>query len=700
MRTVTGFSLGILLLVSSVMAETPDPVMGTELYLPPYPVAPSMQPPSSFLDYIGDPEQFGETWYDYQHNGSMSRMLAYGPDGSVHCSWMKGVNEGASDRIILYNKRLPGGTWLYGADGIQVNTTIRCGYCTLDLDMSGEPVIAYHGYDAGTTNYIFVWNSTGEHACPGYPPGVLDMAWPHVCVDTRDYIHVVCQTNPTGIIYYTRSEDGGLNWTDWVEVANWTSGGGVSQTICSDPVTGKVAIGYCQPAPSTYQEDVYYVESLDGVSWDFVNPVNITNFGAGGHPMSSTTRAYADVNLLYDNSGDLHLVYTSVPYPTFADGGGMIWYWSEAIGHRKVTGTFEETSWIEFHDPGNWQTGIGTPHISMGDLGVLYCQWGQCTTPGDESSGGYGNFDVYATYSVDGGTNWMSPVNVTDTATPGAPPGQCWSEAWANMAKIATDKLHIQYVFDLDAGGIPHTEGSWTLNPMFYQGVPVDSILTNMVVTVEPDTFPVVIPPEGGSINYTFSIENQGDYVVHFDGWIDVELPNSSIYEILLRPGITMNPGMMIARSMTQFVPGAAPAGDYSFMIHVGDYGWNIWGENSFGFTKLGMDASGSSTWACTGWEEMAGFTYNQPETYLLTSCYPNPFNPVTTIRFELPAVDFVHLTIFDVSGRLVTELINGWRDPGVHEVTFDASTLTSGIYLYRLEAGPYTASGKMLLMK
>jgi hypothetical protein len=585
--------------------------------------------------------------------------------------------------------------------GIQVNTTIRCGFCTLDLDADGEPVIAYHGYDTGTTNYIYVWNSTGEHALPGYPMGVTDMAWPHVCVDTRDWIHVVCATNPTNKIYYSRSQDGGSTWIDWIEVVTLGTSSGVCQTIVSDLSTGKVAIGYTKPVTTSYlNSDVYYVESIDGTTWNFASPVNITNFGTAGHPMSDETRAYCDCNLLYDGNGDLHVVYTTIPYPYQADIGGMIWHWSQATGHRKVTGTFTETSWIEFHDPGAWRYPIDHPHISEDADNVLYCQWGQCTTPGDVSAGGYGNWDVYCTYSTDGGVNWMAPVNVTGTATPGAAAGQCMSENWANMAKVATDVLHVQYVFDLDAGGCPIPEGVPTLNPVFYQPVPVDSIMTDMVVSLYPDTVIMPIPPGGGSFDYTATITNNSLFTVYFDGWLMVELPTGPEVELLSRTDLFMPSGGSLSRNLTMSVPGIAPAGWYTATLYLGDYGWNIWAEGSLVFQKQASDASAGGSWACSGWDEVVEPVTSIPESHLLANVYPNPFNPATVISYQLTDVRHVNLFVYDVTGNLVTKLVDGWRTAGIHEVTFDASDLPSGVYIYSLEAGSAHTAGKLVLMK
>jgi hypothetical protein len=88
------------------------------------------------------------------------------------------------------------------------------------------------------------------------------------------------------------------------------------------------------------------------------------------------------------------------------------------------------------------------------------------------------------------------------------------------------------------------------------------------------------------------------------------------------------------------------------------------------------------------------------PSDYSLSQNYPNPFNPTTTISFQLPVASRTELKIYDISGRFVTELINGWRDAGQHEVTFDGSNLASGMYIYRLNAGEFEVSGKMVLIK
>ena len=84
----------------------------------------------------------------------------------------------------------------------------------------------------------------------------------------------------------------------------------------------------------------------------------------------------------------------------------------------------------------------------------------------------------------------------------------------------------------------------------------------------------------------------------------------------------------------------------------------------------------------------------------LEATSYPNPFNPVTTIRYRLPAEARVLLQVFDVLGRAVATLVEAPQPAGPHEARFDGSRLASGLYVYRLEAGGEVLTGQMLLLK
>jgi len=88
------------------------------------------------------------------------------------------------------------------------------------------------------------------------------------------------------------------------------------------------------------------------------------------------------------------------------------------------------------------------------------------------------------------------------------------------------------------------------------------------------------------------------------------------------------------------------------------------------------------------------------PVEFTLSQNFPNPFNPSTNIRFSLPKASNVKLTIYDVLGKEVTTLVNNELNAGTHTIAWNASNLASGIYLYKLEAGDFNKTNKMLLMK
>jgi hypothetical protein len=88
------------------------------------------------------------------------------------------------------------------------------------------------------------------------------------------------------------------------------------------------------------------------------------------------------------------------------------------------------------------------------------------------------------------------------------------------------------------------------------------------------------------------------------------------------------------------------------------------------------------------------------PVEYSLAQNYPNPFNPTTKIKYHIPELSFVTLKIFDVLGREIETIVGGEQNAGFYEIEFNASRLASGIYFYRLQAGNYIETKKMLLLK
>jgi hypothetical protein len=226
-------------------------------------------------------------------------------------------------------------------------------------------------------------------------------------------------------------------------------------------------------------------------------------------------------------------------------------------------------------------------------------------------------------------------------------------------------------------------------------------------VTVTP-LGSTTIPVTGGNLDWNFGAGNNEAAPQTVDLWADITLPNGSLYGPILGPvqNFALPAGWSGNRDRVLAVPGGAPAGTYSLNGYVGEYNPPnnvIYGEDSFDWTK---SASGDGEFV-GGWFSDNGESFD--ETVLnvsmaalsaLHSNYPNPFNPTTTLSFDLAEPGFVNLAVYDVSGRTVAELVDGWRASGAHEVTFDASDLSAGIYIARMETNGYSAIQKMVFVK
>jgi hypothetical protein len=88
------------------------------------------------------------------------------------------------------------------------------------------------------------------------------------------------------------------------------------------------------------------------------------------------------------------------------------------------------------------------------------------------------------------------------------------------------------------------------------------------------------------------------------------------------------------------------------------------------------------------------------PTEFALYQNYPNPFNPSTLIKYQVPVNSFVSIRVFDLLGKELATLVDEEKSAGNYDVSFDASRLVSGVYVYKIQAGTFVESKKMILMK
>jgi glycosidase len=130
--------------------------------------------------------------------------------------------------------------------------------------------------------------------------------------------------------------------------------------------------------------------------------------------------------------------------------------------------------------------------------------------------------------------------------------------------------------------------------------------------------------------------------------------------------------------------------------------------RNAFGIDSVNFSANSEMTlpaWGYKVFEYGSGITAVEneekvPDGFELLQNYPNPFNPSTKIKFQIPDLGVVTLKVYDVLGKEVATLVNEERPSGSYEVNFDASQLPSGIYFYKLSAGTFEQTKKMILLK
>lgn len=126
-------------------------------------------------------------------------------------------------------------------------------------------------------------------------------------------------------------------------------------------------------------------------------------------------------------------------------------------------------------------------------------------------------------------------------------------------------------------------------------------------------------------------------------------------------------------------------------------YGWNSGYDYYSAFSEGWMDQSSLTKSVVT---PVAESEFALPDRISLENNYPNPFNPETTIKFSLPEAAATTIIIYDQLGREVTRLADGHLNAGYHEVTWNAVNISSGVYFYRLQAGDYAETRKMILLK
>jgi len=236
----------------------------------------------------------------------------------------------------------------------------------------------------------------------------------------------------------------------------------------------------------------------------------------------------------------------------------------------------------------------------------------------------------------------------------------------------------------------PTGQNSCTQKPgSTYAGCSCHSSSSTSAVLISV-TGPATLAP-GATGTYTLSVNRSSGSITH--GGIDIAVSSGTL-------GIGTSTGIKILGSE---------------VVHSAQFT----AATTKTFTLTAPSTPGTITIYCTGaagttnppnWNHGANFTVNvvssinQIEevatTYSLAQNFPNPFNPTTNISFGIPKFEFVKITIYDLTGRMVQELVNSNLAAGKYNASWDAANYASGVYFYKIQAGDFTEMKKMSLIK
>ncbi len=294
--------------------------------------------------------------------------------------------------------------------------------------------------------------------------------------------------------------------------------------------------------------------------------------------------------------------------------------------------------------------------------GVFFNPTNGATIP----TGGVRDGDIYLKFSDNQGTTWSAPSLVSSPS-----PGDGLVQFWPVVSVEPDGSVDVFYHQDREALSNPVNPlatniridarfPGFTRRQSSYQSI-VDVYAahsTNGGVTFGT---PVRVndAPSNWSIAATNIRPNFGDYISSASGGSKLYCTwaQSHLYDIDPGPGVN-----------NRFVPSAA-------------------------FAMVNFSGSNAQAVATAPARQIPG-------AYALSQNYPNPFNPVTVVMYDLPQGRDVSLRVYDALGRQVATLVEGFRDAGHHVALFDGRNLASGAYYYKLQAGDFHGTGRMMLLK
>ncbi len=266
-----------------------------------------------------------------------------------------------------------------------------------------------------------------------------------------------------------------------------------------------------------------------------------------------------------------------------------------------------------------------------------------------------GNYEIYYKRSTDGGVSWGTDTRLTNNSAASYDPtssisGQVVHLVWSDLRD---GNPEVYYKRSTDGGS------NWS----------ADIRLTN---NTAPSWYPS-ISVDGSFVHIVWYDERDGNAEMYYKRSTDV--------------GVTWGADTRLTNnSAGSYDPSISVSGQ---VVHI------VWKDNRDGNEEIyyKRDPTGNPI-------GIININTEIPNQFSLSQNYPNPFNPMTVISFQLAVNSFASLKVYDLLGREVATLVNEELKPGTYEVDWSADKFASGVYYYKLTAGDYTETKKMVLIK
>jgi len=365
------------------------------------------------------------------------------------------------------------------------------------------------------------------------------------------------------------------------------------------------------------------------------------------------------------------------------------------------------------YDPASDADGSGRCYLTQNETGNTDVDGGavRLTAPVfDMTGGGTISYDYYL-YLTDADGSDMLLVEMDDNGGSGP-----WVEVDRHDTNGSTSwRNNIITEADITSAGLGFTANMrirFTANDADAQsiveagidGFTVNSVdcggpLPDVSIDMRPDNDPVYTT-QGGSFDFTGVLKNNTDEQQYTDVWIMLVLPNSNWYGPINQwNNIPLAPNdSLVDPNARQYIPGYAPVGEYEYWAYCGDYPSTKIDSASFSFFIFPGLIRQAYDWKMSKW-----FGESENIIPLLTELYdnyPNPFNATTTLSYSLAENSEVKLEVFNILGQKVSTVVDEYQNAGFKTVNWNASSVSSGLYFYKLTTDNKQLTKRLTIIK